>query len=124
MGSHTESVRTSRVRRSVRTSLVLFVAFAVLILALILLERSGPAPVRPLLQNVSSTKPVTLSDGNEGSHHVFPPVIPNEDKNPKKHCDDGQGKGQAQVQTGSKDKGKGGGEDDRCRQPSGGRRGD
>jgi len=126
MGSHTALNQKSRLRRSVRTSLVVCAAITALFLALALLERSGPSPVHPLLQNASSTKLATLSsdrsppegastlgatDGDKTSDN--PPSIPNLDHTPTKHCrdhPDDQGNGH--------DHGKGYDFND-CRPPSG-----
>jgi hypothetical protein len=117
MGSHTDSSRTSALNRSARTSLALLVAFAVLMLALLLLERSGPAPVRPLLQNVSSTKTVTRSGDHLVSTKETTRVVPNKDKKPPpephplKHCKE------TRFDPGKK------GDDHRvCRVPSGARK--
>jgi len=135
MGRHTESTTAPRILRSGRTSLVLLVAFAVLILGLLVLERSGSAPVRPLFQNVASTKTATVGGASTAAGSVFTPVVPNSDKKPNKHCDDrgnggnnGHGR-DASVQTTGQSRGNGGGDDghgkgggdDRCRPPSGGR---
>jgi len=106
MGSHTVSSGTSRINRSVRTSLVVLVACGLAVLALILLERSGPAPVRPLFRAVSSNQTATLSGGGPSLSNVSTAVVPNQDNKPKKHCDDD-----------GKNRGQGG--DKHCRPPSG-----
>jgi len=72
--------------------LIVFVAFAVLIVGLILLERSGPAPVHPLFRTASSSRDVTSGGHGDGSFLLSTPVVPNTANNPNKHCDDGKGK--------------------------------
>lgn len=77
----------SLVARSARIALTTAVSMALLLFALLALESSGPSPVHPLGQNISSSQPAASgadapqigSDGNPNGHckpHGFPGCRP------------------------------------------------